>query len=150
MLFSLKPCRGHNQYVARINTNILRQVALAHQVGDADRAFDGVAGNLADDFRAVAGGKIVETADRDHDVEQLEAGISGRINERLVGTEVEVLVEGQKTKSNSEPAWYGRTRGNKLVHFRGAAQAGELVTVRIERASPWSLVGTPAGAVAAV
>ena len=83
-----------------------------------------------------------------HAVEQLEAGISGRINERLVGTEVDVLVEGQKTKSNSEPAWYGRTRGNKLVHFRGAAQAGELVTVRIERASPWSLVGTPAGVVA--
>ena len=79
-----------------------------------------------------------------HAVEQLEAGISGRINERLVGTEVDVLVEGQKTKSNSEPAWYGRTRGNKLVHFRGDAQAGDLVTVRIERASPWSLVGTPA------
>ena len=81
-----------------------------------------------------------------HAVEQLEAGISGRINERLVGTEVDVLVEGQKTKSNGESAWYGRTRGNKLVHFRGAAQPGELVTVRIERASPWSLVGTPAGA----
>ena len=80
-----------------------------------------------------------------HAVEQLEAGISGRINERLVGTEVDVLVEGQKTKSNGESAWYGRTRGNKLVHFRGAAQPGELVTVRIERASPWSLVGTPAG-----
>ena len=81
---------------------------------------------------------------RFHAIEQLEAGISGRINERLVDTEVDVLVEGQKTKSNSEPAWYGRTRGNKLVHFRGEAQGGELVTVRIERASPWSLVGTPA------
>jgi tRNA A37 methylthiotransferase MiaB len=42
--------------------------------------------------------------------------------------------------------WYGRTRQNKLVHFTGEARAGELVTVRIERVSPWSLAGTAAGA----
>ena len=83
--------------------------------------------------------------DRLHAVEQLEAGISGRINLRLVGRDVEVLVEGRKPSPDGESAWYGRSRGNKLVHFQGAAQAGELVTVRIERASAWSLVGTAAG-----
>ena len=83
--------------------------------------------------------------DRLHAVEQLEAGISGRINLRLVGRDVEVLVEGRKPSPDGESAWYGRSRGNKLVHFQGAAQAGELVAVRIERASAWSLVGTAAG-----
>ena len=83
--------------------------------------------------------------DRLHAVEQLEAGISGRINGRLLGEEVEVLVEGRKPSPDGESAWYGRSRGNKLVHFQGAAQAGELVAVRIERASAWSLVGTAAG-----
>ncbi len=117
-----------------------------------------------------------------HAVEQLEAGISGRINGRLVGQEVEVLVEGRKpmpvaAAPSPEPALiaaeglspnprpapalsaaegtpdprtavalFGRTRGNKLVHFSGNARPGELAAVRIERASPWSLVGTAAGA----
>ena len=75
-------------------------------------------------------------------VEQLEAGISGRLNGRLVGRDVEVLVEGRKKNADGESAWHGRTRGNKLVHFPGPAEAGELVTVRVERAGPWSLVGT--------
>ncbi len=83
-----------------------------------------------------------------HAVEQLEAGISGRINSRLLGREVEVLVEGQKPNPEGEAAWYGRTRQNKLAHFRSATggQVGELATVRIERTSPWSLVGAAAEA----
>ena len=78
---------------------------------------------------------------RFHAIEQLEAGISARINSRLLGQEVEVLVEGQKTNADGKSAWYGRTRGNKLVHFSGDAHIGQLVTVRIDRASAWSLVG---------
>ncbi len=103
-----------------------------------------------------------------HAVEQLEAGISGRINGRLLGQEVEVLVEGTKpapdrieapangqrpATSDQRLAWYGRTRQNKLVHFAGlkpglrdGVAPGELVTVLIERASPWSLLGTAVGA----
>jgi tRNA-2-methylthio-N6-dimethylallyladenosine synthase len=91
-----------------------------------------------------------------HAVEQLEAGISARINGRLLGRELEVLVEGTKhsperlegprprpSTLDPRPSWYGRTRGNKLVHFSGDNIApGDLVTVRIERASAWSLVGT--------
>ena len=52
-----------------------------------------------------------------------------------------MLVEGQKTKADGESPWYGRSRGNKLVHFSGDASAGDLVTVRIDRASAWSLAG---------
>ena len=89
-----------------------------------------------------------------HAIEQLEAGISARLNSRLLGQAVEVLVEGRKPfgglraepNPDGEPAWYGRTRQNKLAHFAGDASVGELATVRIERASPWSLVGTAAGA----
>ncbi|MGB2694485.1 MAG: tRNA (N6-isopentenyl adenosine(37)-C2)-methylthiotransferase MiaB [Dehalococcoidia bacterium] len=77
-----------------------------------------------------------------HAVEQLEAGISGRINSRFLGQDVEVLVEGEKPAADGEPSLYGRTRANKLVHFSGDAMPGDLTTVRIERASPWSLVGT--------
>jgi tRNA-2-methylthio-N6-dimethylallyladenosine synthase len=77
-----------------------------------------------------------------HAVEQLEAGISGRINSRLLGRELEVLVEGEKPRPDGGTLRYGRTRSNKLVHFSGDAQPGEHTTVRIERASPWSLVGT--------
>jgi tRNA-2-methylthio-N6-dimethylallyladenosine synthase len=75
-------------------------------------------------------------------IEQLEAGVSARINSRLLGREVEVLVEGEKPAADSVPMLYGRSRQNKLVHFSGPAQAGELVTVRIDRTGPWALVGT--------
>lgn len=88
-------------------------------------------------------------------VEALQERIATGINARLQGQEVEVLVEGQKRRPepvegpnpDGEPAsapaeaWYGRSRQNKLVHFAGDAHVGELATVRIERASPWSLVG---------
>ncbi|MDZ4278291.1 MAG: tRNA (N6-isopentenyl adenosine(37)-C2)-methylthiotransferase MiaB [Dehalococcoidia bacterium] len=78
-----------------------------------------------------------------HTIEQLEAGISGRINARLVGQEVEVLIEGRKPNPEGELTWYGRSRQNKLVHFQSGSggRAGEIARVRIERASPWSLVG---------
>ncbi len=85
-----------------------------------------------------------------HAVEQLEAGISARINSRHLGEEVEVLAEGEKPGPDGGPALYGRTRGNKLVHFTGHAQPGALATVRIERTSAWSLVGTAIGAPPAV
>ena len=51
----------------------------------------------------------------------------------------EVLVEGKR-----DGRWHGRTRSNKLVHFAGETGVGELVTVRIEKATAWSLQGTTA------
>jgi len=70
-------------------------------------------------------------------VEKLQTTIAGEINSHLAGKTVEVLVEGkQKGK------WYGRTRSNKLVFFVNDRNCfGQLVRVRIEKASPWALQG---------
>ncbi len=74
-----------------------------------------------------------------HAVEEVEGRISAEINARLEGTDQEVLVEGRR-----DGRWHGRTRSNKLVHFVGETAIGEVVTVRIERATAWSLQGTTA------
>jgi len=81
-----------------------------------------------------------------HRIEQLEAGISARINSGYLAREVEVLVEGTKPRPDGAEQLYGRNRQNKLVHFAGAAAPGDLVTVCIENTSPWSLVGAAVGA----
>ena len=59
---------------------------------------------------------------------------------KLVGREVEVLVQGPSRKDPNR--WTGRTRGNRIVVFpgRGAAD-GELVNVRIESYTPLTLFG---------
>ena len=63
----------------------------------------------------------------------------GRNEERVGGVE-EVLVEGP---SRTEPTLCrGRTRRNTTVDFRGRANAGELVPVRIEGATSTTLRGT--------
>ena len=72
-----------------------------------------------------------------HAIEQLEARIAFEINSALLDTEQEVLVE-----SRREGRWSGRNRLGKLVHFDGDARIGELVRVRIDRATAWSLQGT--------
>jgi tRNA-2-methylthio-N6-dimethylallyladenosine synthase len=70
-------------------------------------------------------------------VETLQAGIAGEIGARLVGKEVEVLIEGKKGGK-----WYGRTRGNKLVFFESGSNClGRLIDVTITKASPWALQG---------
>ncbi|MEX2247119.1 MAG: tRNA (N6-isopentenyl adenosine(37)-C2)-methylthiotransferase MiaB [Dehalococcoidia bacterium] len=70
-------------------------------------------------------------------VEQLEARISLEINRTFLDSEQEVLVEGRR-----DGRWNGRNRAGKLIHFEGDADISQLVTVRIERASAWSLQGT--------
>ena len=67
---------------------------------------------------------------------------SRRRNQALVGTVQEVLVEGPDKKGLR---YMGRTRGNRTVHF-GAAERliGELVPVRIARATTSALYGEPA------
>ena len=74
-----------------------------------------------------------------HAVEEVEGRIAAAINAGLEGTEQEVLVEGRR-----EGRWHGRTRSNKLVHFAGECTQGEVVRVRIERSTAWSLQGTVA------
>ncbi|MFW6126253.1 MAG: tRNA (N6-isopentenyl adenosine(37)-C2)-methylthiotransferase MiaB [Chloroflexota bacterium] len=70
-------------------------------------------------------------------IEQLQEGIAREINARLIGTKVEVLVEGRRNGK-----WWGRTRGDKLVFFEDDAnRVGQLVTLTVERTGPWSLQG---------
>lgn len=67
--------------------------------------------------------------------------ISLERNQELVGSVQELLVEGP-SKNNPEMLT-GRTRGNKLVHFRGPADLrGEIVSVRIDAAQTWNLFGS--------
>ncbi len=70
-------------------------------------------------------------------IEQLQEGIAAEINSRLLGKTVEVLVGGrQKGK------WQGRTRTDKLVFFSADSDClGQLMKIRIEKTSPWSLQG---------
>ena len=81
-------------------------------------------------------------AQRNHDLLDVVNESARRSNERLVGRSFEVLSEGP-SKTNSSRLM-GRTRANKIVLFEGADDlVGTLVVVRIERATGFSLYGTP-------
>lgn len=70
----------------------------------------------------------------------LMAQISREKNEQLRGRTVEVLVEGE-SKTNPEML-SGRTRTNKLVHFRGTPDLqGQFVHVTITEPQTWALKG---------
>jgi len=71
-------------------------------------------------------------------IEHLQGKIAAEINEQLLGTTVEILVE-----SRAKDKWQGRTRTDKLVFFRDSRDyLGKLANIRIEKTSPWSLQGT--------
>jgi tRNA-2-methylthio-N6-dimethylallyladenosine synthase len=70
-------------------------------------------------------------------IEAVEEGIAAALNLRYEGRDEDVLVEGKR-----DGRWHGRTRSNKLVHFAGDARIGDVVEVRIERSTAWSLQGT--------
>jgi len=70
-------------------------------------------------------------------IEQLQEKIATEINAQLLDSTVEVLVEG-KTKGK----WHGRTRTDKLVFFNNDHDClGQLMKIRVDRTSPWSLQG---------
>ena len=70
----------------------------------------------------------------------LLAANSDRRNATLLGTTQEVLVEGPDRKGRN---FMGRTRGNRIVHFAADERLiGELVPVKIERASTAVLYGS--------
>ena len=75
--------------------------------------------------------------DRLDKIERLQAGIIGEINSQFKDKVVEILVE-RKQKGK----WTGRTRGDKLVFFPGKENyQSQLVKVKINHTSPWSLGG---------
>ena len=80
---------------------------------------------------------LAEKERRRKALDDLQAGIVGEINAQLLDKTVEVLVEGKK-----KDRWWGRTRTDKLVYFEDAADwRGQLATVRVTWAGPWSLIG---------
>jgi tRNA-2-methylthio-N6-dimethylallyladenosine synthase len=70
-------------------------------------------------------------------IEEIQESVSTEINARLLDTTQGVLVEGQR-----KGRWFGRNRNDKLVFFDHQDDLkGQMVDVRIERTSPWSLQG---------
>jgi tRNA-2-methylthio-N6-dimethylallyladenosine synthase len=96
---------------------------------------------------------LAEKKRRLHAVEDLQAGIALELNQELIGKIEEVLVE-DINNTHGRQQWKGRNRTNKWVFFPkpaaetceggkvpGVIKPGDLVNVRIERATSWSLQG---------
>jgi tRNA-2-methylthio-N6-dimethylallyladenosine synthase len=72
----------------------------------------------------------------DH-IERLQTAIAAGINTQLQDKVLEVLVEGE-----ARGKWQSRARSGKLVFFSDDSdRLGQLVKIRIEQTSPWSLRG---------
>jgi tRNA-2-methylthio-N6-dimethylallyladenosine synthase len=79
---------------------------------------------------------------RNHDLLEVVDDCARRINDHLVGRTLEVLCEGPSKTNPSR--MMGRTRTNKIVLFETDQDViGTFVEVRIERATGFSLYGTP-------
>ncbi len=71
-------------------------------------------------------------------IDELQADIQTEMNHKLLDQTVEVLIEGFK---DGTP--YGRNRNDKLVYISNKVdRIGEIVSVKIEKTTPWSLRGT--------
>ncbi|GHO45582.1 MiaB/RimO family radical SAM methylthiotransferase [Ktedonospora formicarum] len=87
---------------------------------------------------------LAEKKRRLHAVEEVQSQIALEINQQYLGRVEEVLVE-DSNENHGRKQWKGRNRANKLVFFpqpeAGTVQIGDLVNVRIERTTAWSLQG---------
>jgi len=71
---------------------------------------------------------------------EIQNDISRKINDKLLDTELEILVEGPSKKKSE--IYSGRTRTNKIVNFVGdESLIGQLKLVKIERVQTWYLEG---------
>ena len=95
-------------------------------------------GTPAATFGEQVSGDIKE--ERNQVLLKILAANSNRRNSQLIGTSQEVLVEGRDKKGLR---YTGRTPGNRVVHFEANDRLiGELVAVKIERATTAVLYGT--------
>ena len=77
-------------------------------------------------------------------LQELQRSIQLALHEDMIGTEVDVLVDGASRRREHEMA--GRTSGNTVVNFPGEASwLGQLVRVRVERAGANSIWGRVVG-----
>ncbi len=73
---------------------------------------------------------------------EIQHQVSKELNSLLTDQTVELLAEGPS--KNDPEVQAGRTRTNKLVHFRSPTdQTGKLIKVKITEARTWNLVGEP-------
>jgi tRNA-2-methylthio-N6-dimethylallyladenosine synthase len=84
-----------------------------------------------------------------HVVDEMQARIALELNQSYIGRVEEVMVE-EKNVMHGRQQWKGRTRANKWVFFPQPEtnepdgvimQSGDLIHVRIEQATAWSLQG---------
>ena len=102
-----------------------------HVAAYSPRAGTLAAKNLDDDV------PLLEKKRRLDHIERLQEKIATEINARLRDKVVEVLVEGK-----ARDKWQSRTRSGKLVFFNdNTDRLGQLVKIRIDKTSPWSLQG---------
>jgi len=112
-------------------------------------------------------GKISEKQKKERlqTVLALQEAITLRKNQALVGTTVEILVDGFSKKQSGKEnfgtleniQWTGRTSTNKIVNFHQSADGmdirqnftGRLLNIRIEKALPHSLWGQAMGVASA-
>lgn len=81
-----------------------------------------------------------EKEDRLHELQSVQQEIQRKRNQTVVGSVVEVLVDGFSRKGDS--MLKGRTESNRVVNFWGAASSvGEFAYVKVEAAGPNSLEG---------
>lgn len=82
---------------------------------------------------------------------ELQRTISSRKNRQLIGTDMDVLVEGNAKKSSRQ--WMGHTDSNVTVVWDKDATPlalGDRVTIKVEDASASTLFGTPVFSLASV
>lgn len=79
--------------------------------------------------------------DRLRILNELQEAISREINDELVGTKVEVLID--EVVEGDENRYRGRTRTNRIVDFTSESplSLGELTDVSVSKATPHALVG---------
>lgn len=89
-----------------------------------------MANQVADDVKHARLNRLMEE----------QNAISRAINERLMGAELEIMVEG--ASKNDPRVWSGRTRTNKIVLFpHGTEAEGDFVQVKINQPQTWLLKG---------
>jgi len=124
---------GETEAQFRATLNLLSELKFAtvHIAAYSTREGTIAARELADDVPPE-----VKKARRE-EAEGLQERIQTELNARLLNSVVEILVEGRR-----RGRWYGRTRSDKLVFFSGSTDyLGRLVSVRIDKTSPWALQG---------
>lgn len=72
-----------------------------------------------------------------HSIEELQRNILNVSNNKMIGADVKILVEGQKNGK-----WFGRTYSDKPVFFTADGDyMGKMVDVEVKTATAWALQG---------